>query len=97
MLVILIAFTDMKYAVADNVKSKSSRELTIEQKEELSMLTERLNVIQGMDYSKMTRLEKKQLKLEVREIKKKITDLGGGVYISAGALIVILILLIILT
>lgn len=56
----------------------------------------RLSVIKNMDVDAMSATEKKGLRKEVRSIRQQLSALGGGVYISAGALIVILILLIIL-
>lgn len=58
-------------------------------------LIARLNVIKSMDRTAMTGLEKQSVRKEVRSIKKQLSAIGGGVYISAGALILILILLII--
>ncbi len=57
-------------------------------------LTQRLEEIRKMDKSKLTAKERKALRKETRQIKKAIS---GGVYISAGLLIVILVLLIVLT
>jgi methionine-rich copper-binding protein CopC len=57
----------------------------------------RLNEIKAMDMSKLKSSDKKELRKEARSIKRELKDISGGVYISAGALIVILILLIILT
>ena len=65
--------------------------------EEAKTLTLRLNEIRSMDMSKLTSAEKKDLSKEARTIKRELKDISGGVYISAGALIVILILLVILT
>jgi hypothetical protein len=59
-------------------------------------LINRLDEINAMDKSKLTSSEKKQLRKEARSTKKEIQEVGGGVYISAGAIILILILLIIL-
>jgi hypothetical protein len=44
----------------------------------------------------MTSSEKKELRKEVRSTKKQLRELSGGVYLSVGAVIVILLLLIIL-
>jgi hypothetical protein len=46
--------------------------------------------------SKLKSSEKKSLRKEVRSINHKLNAIGGGVYISAGAAILILVLLIIL-
>lgn len=57
--------------------------------------TARLNEINAMDKSTLTSSEKKELRKEVRAIKKDIKD-SGGVYLSVGALLLVIILLIIL-
>jgi hypothetical protein len=56
----------------------------------------RLDEINSLDKSAMSRLEKKEAKKEVRDINKEMKRLGGGVYISAGAIIIILLLILIL-
>jgi hypothetical protein len=63
---------------------------------EVKTLELRLNEINAMDKSKMKSAEKKNLRKEVKSINHRLRDIGGGVYISVGALILILILLIIL-
>ena len=64
--------------------------------EEADALTARLDEIKAMDMSTMTSIEKKQLRKEVRAIKSDLRQIGGGVYISVGALILIILLLVIL-
>jgi hypothetical protein len=59
-------------------------------------LISRLHEIKAMDISSMSTPKKQELRKEVRFIQKQLSDIGGGVYISAGAIILILILLIIL-
>ena len=56
----------------------------------------RLDEINTMDMSKLKSSEKKNLRKEVRSIKHELRAIGGGVYLSAGAIILIVILLIIL-
>jgi len=56
----------------------------------------RLSAINEMDVNELSSTEKKGLRKEVRSIKQQLSDIGGGIYISAGVLIIILILLIIL-
>ena len=55
----------------------------------------RLNEIKAMDKSSMTRLEKKTLRKEVKEIKKEMKA-NNGVYLSIGAIIIIVLLLVLL-
>jgi Skp family chaperone for outer membrane proteins len=59
-------------------------------------LLQRLEEIKGMDKSEMTRLGKKSLRKETREIKKEMKAISGGVYLSVGAVIIIILLLILL-
>jgi len=63
---------------------------------ETKTLELRLTEIKATDMSKLKSSEKKNLRKEVRSINHKLRELGGGVYLSAGALILIVILLIIL-
>jgi hypothetical protein len=59
-------------------------------------IAERLIEIKAMDKSNLKASEKKALRKEVREMKKEDRANGGGIYISIGSVIVILLLLIIL-
>lgn len=62
----------------------------------ITSLTYRLNEIKEMDKTKLSSTEKKELKNEVRTIKKQLKAVGGGVYLSVGAIIIIILLLILL-
>jgi hypothetical protein len=64
--------------------------------EKVKALELRLNEIKAMDKSKLKASEKKMLRKEVKAINKDIREIGGGVYVSAGAIILILILLLVL-
>ena len=63
---------------------------------EVKVLELRINEINNMDKSKMTAAEKKNLRKEVKSINHKLREVTGGVYISVGVLILIVILLIVL-
>jgi len=56
----------------------------------------RLDEIKAMDKSSLNSSEKKELRKEVREIKKELRSSGNGVYFSVGAIIIIILLLILL-
>jgi hypothetical protein len=62
----------------------------------------RINEIKTMDKSKLTSLEKKNLRKELRAIKTELQATeatnsgGGGIYLSAGGIIIIILLLLIL-
>ena len=64
--------------------------------EEVRRLTSRVEEIRDMDKTGMSTVEKKELKNELKEIKKNVRRDGGIVYISAGTLILIIILVILL-
>ncbi len=61
-----------------------------------TVLINRLNEIDALDKSTMNATEKRALRKEVRTIKKELSTSGGGVYLSVGALLLIIILLIVL-
>lgn len=56
----------------------------------------RITEIKAMDKSKLTTAEKKELRKELREMKHQMKALSGGVYLSAGAIIIILLILILI-
>jgi hypothetical protein len=62
---------------------------------EAKTLTLRLDELKSMDMSKLKSTEKKDLRNEARSIKRELKTISGGVYVSAGVLIVVLIILVI--
>lgn len=65
-------------------------------KAEVQRLENRLNEIKAIDHKSLSKSERKALRKEVREIKREVNAISGGVYISVGALILIILLLILL-
>jgi len=63
---------------------------------EVKTLELRLNEINSMDKSNMKSAEKKSLRKEVKSINHRLHEISGGVYISVGAIILIVILLVVL-
>lgn len=59
-------------------------------------LSNRLEEIKAVNKDDLSRAEKKALRREVREIKKELAALSGGVYLSVGAILLIALLLILL-
>ncbi|MBN8643560.1 MAG: hypothetical protein J0L86_17245 [Flavobacteriales bacterium] len=59
-------------------------------------MIERLEEIKNLDKSNLTRVEKKELREEVKGIKKGLRASGNGLYLSVGAIIIIVLLLILL-
>jgi hypothetical protein len=62
----------------------------------VKILELRLSEINAMDKSDLSWAERRELRKEVRSIKKQLNEFGNGVYISVGAAIIIILLLIIL-
>ena len=63
---------------------------------EVNVLLSRLDEIKATDRSNMSWLERKTLRKEMRNIKNQLREVGGGVYLSVGAIIIIVLLLILL-
>lgn len=92
---ILVAFVLFLAApAAANVVSDSS--VRSETDARIKQLTQRLTEVKAIDRFALSAEEKKALRNEKKELKKELKVLSGGVYISVGALILIIILLIIL-
>jgi peptidoglycan hydrolase CwlO-like protein len=64
--------------------------------EEVSRLTKRVEEIRDMDKTGMAVKEKRELKKELKGIKENVRKNGGVIYISAGTLILIIILVLLL-
>jgi len=58
--------------------------------------TLRLNEISTMDMSKLKSADKKSLRKEVHSINHKLREVSGGVYLTTGAIILIVIILVII-
>lgn len=63
---------------------------------EFKTMLNRLDEIKNMDKSNLKSSERKELRKEVRDIKKTLKSSGRGIYISTGAIIIILLILLIL-
>ena len=74
----------------------TSQEIKAKNAEEANIYLSRLNEIQEMDKSDLNPMEKSELRQEVKTIRKKLLILDGGIYISVGAIIIILLIILIL-
>ena len=66
------------------------------QTEQAKELVNRLTEIKEMDKSELTSVQIKQLRNEVLTIQKQLKPMNGGIYISVGGIIIILLLLILI-
>lgn len=62
----------------------------------VKVLLNRLEEIKKMDKSELKSSEKKALRKEVRAINAELRSTGNGVYLSVGAIIIVILLLILL-
>lgn len=91
----MMTFTSIQtHAAAEN--GRSSRSQTAAEAEESRIIITRIDEINALDKASLTTSEKRALRKEVRHSKMRLQNIGGGVYLSAGALIIIIVLLIVL-
>jgi hypothetical protein len=89
----LFAFTPMQAKATPTSTVSAPIAVKTAETEEILL---RLDEINEMDKSNLNFGEKKDLRKEVRSIKKELKERQGGIYLSVGAAIIIIILLIIL-
>lgn len=83
--------------VSDSLTLKASTVVPVEKSLSLQQsetMVARLHTIEEMDFSKLNRAEKKSLRTEVLSIQKNLQTNDGGIYLSVGAIIIILLILI---
>lgn len=90
-----IAVNSSPESAPDNLAVPDKKENKLSE-EEMSRLTKRVEEIRDMDKTTMTVKEKRELKKELKGIKENVRRDGGVVYIGAGTLILIIILVILL-
>lgn len=79
----------------DPIKDKVANMTTEEKKARAEEIKQRVYEIKAMDKSSLTRAERKDLRKELRQMKKEARAIEGF-YISVGALIIIILLLILI-
>lgn len=92
--IMMLTITSVQLKAGNETIKTTSTEAT--QLAEANTLIARLNEIKAMDKSEMSFSEKRDLRREVRATKKHLHEVHGGVYLSVGVIILIIVLLIIL-
>jgi len=95
-LVLIFTLTISANTVSAANSNKAKTEMTAEQKVQLERIQNRVEEIRSMDKSQLSREEKKALKTELKGLKQQAKAMGGGVYLSVGAIIIIILLLILI-
>ncbi len=76
---------------------KEAAAMTADQKAaRLETIRARVEEIKSIDKSTLSRSEKKALKKELREMNREARTMRGGVYLSVGAIIIIILVLILI-
>ena len=96
MIICSLALSVPAFATITNPVTEAAVNNAATDKEKAEVMENRLKEIKAMDRSGMSRAEKRELRKEVKEIKTSMKALSGGVYISVGAIIIILLLILLL-
>lgn len=89
--IFLFSFSNT-FAKDKNIK----RVLTDSQKAHIEVITKRIEEIKNIDRTKLSSHERNNLRNELIQMKKELKITNGGVYLSVGAIIIILLILILL-
>ena len=65
-------------------------------KEEVALLTKRVEEIRSMDKSNMTVAEKREMRKELKGIKENVRKSGEVIYISGGTLLLIILIIVLI-
>ena len=105
-LIFCLAFVPATFA-ADNAPAEKIRidqnnlaKLSLADQDRVLCIAERLETITTMDRSELTRVERKALRVETRELKREADMFNGNgtvIYISSATIIIILLVIILLT
>ena len=94
----LAAFSSRAAGPASHAPTKDDiANMTVEQKQaRIEEIKLRVEQIKAMDKSQLTREQRKDLRSELRADRREARMIGGGVYLSVGAIIIIILVLILI-
>ncbi len=93
----LLLFSLTTSAQTSAVKSDPAQQSAATTEESRSrQLMDRLDNIKKMDRSTLTSSERKDLRKEVKDIRKETKAASGGVYLSVGAILLVILVLILI-
>jgi hypothetical protein len=81
---------------AENVTATTANAIEADEQARAKVLLNRLDEINKMDKSNLSSPQKTALRQEVLEIRDNLQDIYGGIYLSMGAVIIILLLILLL-
>lgn len=80
-------------ALASGEEKPAGAPVSTETPATATSLENRINEIKAMDRSTLSREDRKALRKELRDIKKEARRSGGGIYLSTGAIIIIVLVI----
>ena len=95
----MLAFSASQSKAATSIADPVAKEVTLTdaQKEaKLQAIKDRVEEIKAMDKSQLSKEQKQELKAELKTMKTQARAMGGGIYLSVGAIIIIILLLILI-
>lgn len=98
-LLLCLATFNSKAAATNNTvtnKEAITNMTPAEKQARIAEITTRVNEIRNMDKSNLTKTDRKALRTELKALKVESRGLGGGVYLSIGAIIIIVLVLILI-
>ncbi len=96
---LMLTFSASNLRAATVISEPLAKEITLTdaQKEvKLQAIKDRVEEIKAMDKSQLSKEQKQELKSELKGMKAQARGLGGGIYLSVGAIIIIILLLILI-
>lgn len=96
---LMLAFSTSHLKAATVITEPIAKEVTLtdaQKKEKLQAIKERVEAIKAMDKSQLSKEQRQELKSELKTMKAQAKGLGGGIYLSVGAIIIIILLLILI-
>ncbi len=96
---LMLAFSTSQSKAGTVIADPVAKEVTLTdaQKEaKLQAIKDRVEEIKAMDKSQLSKEQKQELKAELKTMKTQARAMGGGIYLSVGAIIIIILLLILI-
>jgi len=97
--VLMLAFSTSQLKAATVITEPVAKEVSLtdaQKQEKLQAIKERVEAIKAMDKSQLSKEQRQGLKAELKTMKAQAKGLGGGIYLSVGAIIIIILLLILI-
>ena len=96
LLLTVLMIASQTYAQTEGPSVSEASIETLNNTPDVAVLEARLHEIKDMDRSNLSKDEKRALREEVRSIRTELINSNQGVYISFGALVIIILLLVII-